>query len=41
VETVMAWWLITQDMDFYQEGIEKFIQHYDKCPSGDDFVEKY
>lgn len=27
----MTKWLITQDTDFYQPGIEELIQAYDKC----------
>jgi len=31
VETEVLQWLITQGIDFYQQGTEKLIQQYEKC----------
>jgi hypothetical protein len=33
-ETKLSQWLITQDIDFYQQGAEKLVQ-YEKCFSCD------
>jgi len=30
VETVATRWLIIQDTDWYQQGVEKLLQRYDK-----------
>jgi len=31
VETEVSQWLITQDIDFHQQGTEKLVQQYEKC----------
>jgi hypothetical protein len=31
VERVLTWWLTTQDMDWYQQSIEKLVPEYNRC----------
>jgi len=31
VETVVTGWLVTRDVNLYQQGIEKLGQRYDEC----------
>jgi hypothetical protein len=41
MEKLKTWWLITEDMDFYQQKIEKFVSEPEKYLGfGADYVEK-
>jgi hypothetical protein len=41
MKRVVTWWLITEDMDCYQQRIEKFVSEREKYLSyGADYVEK-
>ncbi|KAG8195681.1 hypothetical protein JTE90_003825 [Oedothorax gibbosus] len=41
VKTVVMQWLTSQAADFYEEGIQKPVQRYDKCLNiGGNYVEK-
>jgi hypothetical protein len=34
VKTIVAWWVIIEDTDWYQQGTLKLVPEYDTCSGG-------